>query len=222
MYTSIPSLNLPSQLPSPSHPSRLPPSTDLSSLCYTAAFHWLSILLWQCIYVSSNLPVRPTLPSPTHHVYMSILHVCDSNLALQILLSHKKERNWIIWSDVDEPRVCHSEWSKSEREKTNIISVQFSSVSQSCLPLCDPMDCSTPDLPVHHQLLEFTQTHVHWVRDAIQPSLLCHPLLLPPSIFPSISVFSNESAFRIKWPKCWNFSFNISPSNEHSGLISLY
>ena len=81
------------------------------------------------------------------------------------------------------------------------------------------MDCSTSGLPVHHQLLELTQTHVHRVGDAIQPS---HPLLSPllPSIFPSISVFSNESVLRIRWPKYWHFSFNISPSNEHSGLIS--
>ena len=74
-------------------------------------------------------------------------------------------------------------------------------------------------LPVHHQLPEFTQTHVHWVGDAIQPS---HPLSSPsplPSIFPSIRVFSNESFLRIRWPKYWSFSFNISPSNEHPGLI---
>ena len=89
-------------------------------------------------------------------------------------------------------------------------------VIQSYLTLGDPMDCSTPGLPVHHQLPEFTQTHVHWVSDAIQPS---HPLLSP-SIFPSIRVFSNESPLRIRWPKYQSFSFNISPSNEHPGLIS--
>ena len=77
-----------------------------------------------------------------------------------------------------------------------------------------------PGLPVHHQLLQFTQTHVHWVCDAIQPSHPCHPLLLPPSIFSSIRVFSNESALQIRWPKYWSFSFNVSPSNEHPGLIS--
>ena len=75
--------------------------------------------------------------------------------------------------------------------------VQFSSVTQSCLTVCHPMDCSTPGLPVHHQLLEPTQTHVHWTGDAIQPS---HPLLLPPSIFPRIRVFSNDSVLRIRWP----------------------
>ena len=98
-------------------------------------------------------------------------------------------------------------------------SVQFSSVTQSCLTLCDPMDCNTSGLPVHHQLPELTQSHVHWVSDATQLSHLCHPLLLPPSVFPSIRVCSNESALCIRWPEYWSFS--ISPSNEYSGLISL-
>ena len=94
------------------------------------------------------------------------------------------------------------------------------SITQSCPTLWGPMDCSTPGLPVLHHLLEFAQIHVHWVSDAIQPSylILCHPLLLLPSIFPSIRVFSNESVLRIRWPKYWNFSFSISPSNEYSGL----
>ena len=102
-------------------------------------------------------------------------------------------------------------------------SVQFSSVPQLCLTLYDPRDCSTPGLPVHHQAPEFTQTHVHWVADAIQPSshlILCRLHLLLPSIFPSIRVFSSESVLRIRWPKYWSFNFSISPSNEYSGLIS--
>ena len=98
-------------------------------------------------------------------------------------------------------------------------SLQFGSVSQSCPNLCNPMNRSTPGLPVHHQLPESTQTHVHLVGDAIQPSHPCHPLLLP-SIFPSIRVFSNESVLCIRWPKYRSFSFSISPSNEHPGLIS--
>ena len=89
--------------------------------------------------------------------------------------------------------------------------------TQSCPTLCDPMDCSTPGVPVFHHLLELVQTYVHWVDDAIQTSC---PLLLP-SIFPSIRVFSNESVLHIRWPKYWSFSLNISPSNEFSGLISL-
>ena len=97
---------------------------------------------------------------------------------------------------------------------------QFSSVTQSCPTLCDPMNCSTPGLPVHHQLPEFIQTHIHRVGDAIQPSHPLSPLLLLSSIFPSIRVFSNESALHIRGPKNWSFSFNVSPSNEHPGLIS--
>ena len=79
---------------------------------------------------------------------------------------------------------------------------------------------STPGLPVHHQLPELTQTHAHRVGDAIQHLILCHPLLLLPSIPPSIRVFSNESTLRMRWPKYWSFNFSISPSNEHPGLIS--
>ena len=97
-------------------------------------------------------------------------------------------------------------------------SLQFSSVAQLCLTHCNPMDCSMPGLPVHHQLPEFTQDHVHWVSDTIQPSHPLLSLLLPPSIFASIRVFSNESALHIRWPKDWSFSF--SPSNKYSGLIS--
>ena len=97
---------------------------------------------------------------------------------------------------------------------------QFSSVSQLCPTLCDIMNRSTPGLPVHHQLPEFTQTHVHRVGDAIQPSYLLSSLLLLPPIPPSIRVFSNESTLRMRWPKYWRFSFSISPSNEHPGLIS--
>ena len=99
------------------------------------------------------------------------------------------------------------------------LDMQFSSVAQACPTLCDPKDCSAPGLPVHHQLQEFTQTHVHWVGDAIH-LILCHPLLLPPSIFPSLRVFSNESVLCFRWPKYWSFRFSISPSNEYSGLIS--
>ena len=98
--------------------------------------------------------------------------------------------------------------------------IQFSSVTQSCLILCNLMDCRTPGFPVHHQLLELDQTYVHRVSDAIQPS---HPLLSPfppPSIFPSIRIFSSESVLHIRWPKYWSFNLSISPSNEYSGLIS--
>ena len=99
-------------------------------------------------------------------------------------------------------------------------SVQFSSVAQSCPTICDPMNRSMPGLPVHHQLPEFTQTDIHRVHDAIQPS---HPLPSPsppPPIPPNIRVFSNESTLHLRWPKYWSFSFSIIPSKEHPGLIS--
>ena len=101
-----------------------------------------------------------------------------------------------------------------------VSSAQFNTVAQSCPTLCDPMDCSMPGFPVHHQFLEFTQINVHWVSDAMQPS---HPLLSPsPPTFnlSQLRVFSNESVLHIRWPKYWSFSFSISPSNEYSGLIS--
>ena len=82
------------------------------------------------------------------------------------------------------------------------------------------MDCSTPGFPVLHHLLGLAQIHVHWVGDALNHLILCHPLLLQPSIFPSISVFSNESALCIRWSKNWSFSFSISTSYGYSGLIS--
>ena len=93
---------------------------------------------------------------------------------------------------------------------------QFSSVTQSCLTLCDTMNRSMPGLPVHHQLPEFTQTQVHRVSDAIQPS---HPLSSPSPIPPSIRVFSNKSTLCMRWPKYWSFSFSISPSKEIPWLI---
>ena len=95
-----------------------------------------------------------------------------------------------------------------------------SSVPQSCPTLCDPMDCSTPGFPVHHQLPEPAQTQVH---RSVMPSnhlIFCHPLLLLSSIFPCILVFSNKSVLHIRWRKYWSFSFSVSPSNEYFGLIS--
>ena len=97
---------------------------------------------------------------------------------------------------------------------------QFSSVAQSCLTLCNPMDCSTPDFPVHHQLPETAQTHGHRISDTIQPS---HSLSSPSPPALNLSqhqVFSNEWVLCIRWPRYWSFSLSISPSNEYSGLIS--
>ena len=100
------------------------------------------------------------------------------------------------------------------------MTVLFSSVSQSCPTLCDPMNCSMPGFPVIHYLPGMLKLIS---IDSVMPSIqliVCHSLLLLPLIFPSIRVFSNESAFCIKWLKYWSFSVSISPSNEYSGLIS--
>ena len=103
---------------------------------------------------------------------------------------------------------------------SSISSVQFSSVAESCPTLCDLMNRNTPGLPVYHQLLEFTQTQLHRVSDAIQPSHpLSSPFLLPP-IPPRIRVFSSDSTLPMRCPKYWNFSFCIIPSKEIPGLIS--
>ena len=99
------------------------------------------------------------------------------------------------------------------------LSVQFSSVAQLCLIICYPMNQSTPGLPVHHQLLELLKLIS---IESVMPSshlILCRPLFLLSSIFRSIRVFSNEAVLHIRWPKYWSFSFSISPSNEHPGLI---
>ena len=101
-----------------------------------------------------------------------------------------------------------------------ITSVQFSSVTQLCPTLCDPMDCSRPGFPVHHQCPDLAQTHVYWVGDAIQPF---HPLSSPSP--PALNLFQHQGLFKwvsslLRWPKYWSFSFSISPSNEHPGLVS--
>ena len=94
------------------------------------------------------------------------------------------------------------------------------SFAESGLTLCDSMNCSIPSFPVLHHLLELAQTHVHESVLSSNHLILCRPLLLLPSVSPSIRISSNESALRIRWPKYWSFSFSISPSNEYSGLIS--
>ena len=96
-----------------------------------------------------------------------------------------------------------------------MVSVQFSSVVQSCLTLCDPMDCSTQ---ASLSITNYRRTPKLISIESVMPSnllILCHPLFLLPSIFPNIRVFSNESALRIRWPKYWSFSFSSSPSNEY-------
>ena len=112
-------------------------------------------------------------------------------------------------------------WSVGERsgEYSRWYTVQFSSVTQLCPILCDPMNCSTPGLPVLHKLPEFTQTHVHWVGVPSSHLIFCRPLLLLPPIPPSIRVFSNESTLCMRWPKYWSFSFSIIPSKNKAGKV---
>ena len=131
--------------------------------------------------------------------------------------SHEvRDRNGVMRLKQHKFHSCKSKFWRSNLQQG---SVQFISVAQSRPIICNPMDCSIPGLPVHHQLLEFTQTHVHWVSDAIQPS---HPLSFPspPALNLSIRVFSNESVLHIRWTNYWSFSFSISASSEYSGLIS--
>ena len=92
--------------------------------------------------------------------------------------------------------------------------------AQPCPTLCDPMDCRTPGFPVPHHLPQFAQTHVHELVKPFNHFIPCHPLLLMPSVFPSIRVFPNRSALHIRWPKYWGFSFSIGSSSEYSRLIS--
>ena len=133
------------------------------------------------------------------------------------VISLEKTRRYANFSCIDYANKWKYNYCQDKFEPGLIYSGQFSSVTQLSPTLCNPMDCSTPGLPVHHQLPEFTQTHVHWVGDAIQPS---HPLSSPSP--PAFNLSQHQGLF--KWvsslPKYWSFSFSISPSNEYSGLIS--
>ena len=132
-----------------------------------------------------------------------------------IIFQDLKQLNWNSITSTSFFRIAT--WQK---QKDSFIRVQFSSASQLCPTFCDPMNCSTPGLPVHHQLLESTQP---MSIELVMPSnhlLFCRPLLLLPPVPPSIRVFSNESVLPIRWPKYWRFNFSISPFNEYSGLIS--
>ena len=130
-------------------------------------------------------------------------------------LSHKKEQNNAICSNMDGPRNYHTKWTKSESDKqipydTLMCSVQFSSVAQSCPTLCDSMDCSTPGFRIHCQLLEFTQTHVHWVSDAIQPS---HPLLSPSP--PAFNLSRHQGLFKCVSVTCKPMDCSPPGSSVH-------
>ena len=138
------------------------------------------------------------------------------------MATHSSILAWRIpWTDwwATVQRVTNS-WTRLKRLSTYELLISISSVTQSCPTLCNLMDSSILGFPVLHQLLELAQTHVHWVSDAIQPPYPLSSPFLPAFNFPSIRIFSNESVLCIRWPKYWNFSFSISPSNEYSRLIS--
>ena len=160
------------------------------------------------------------------------MHIfCDSAIpCTRIYLTDipSSTQKWHMYKAAHHSIVCFSKTRKQLKETLkncgsgSQASTCCCSVAQSCLTLCDPVDCSTSGFPVHHQLPELAQTHVHWVWHEFMTLsnhlILCCPLLLLPSTFPSIRVFSNELALRIRGPKYWSFS--ISPSNEYSELIS--
>ena len=179
--------------------------------------------LFQILFAYRPLKVKVTQPCPT---------LCDPYTVHGILQAQILEWVAFPFSKVSsQPRdgtqvFCiaggfFTRWATREAHigryralNTVPFAIQFSSVIQSRLTLCNPMDYSKPGFPVHHQLPELAQTHVHWGGDAIYSLILCCPFLLLPSIFLSIRVFYNESVLLIRWPKYWSFSFSISPSNE--------
>ena len=152
------------------------------------------------------------------------------------------EEKWWVLSHLGDGEgwaglACCSPWSHkesdivTEQQQQWVLRLEVSccSIAKSCLTLYDPMDYGTPSLPVSHYLLEFVQVHVHWIGDAIQPSHPLPPLLLLPSVFPSIRVFSNELALHTRWPKYWaSASASVLPTSIHNwfplrltGLISM-
>ena len=140
-------------------------------------------------------------------------------LAVGGIISHS---DYSFWTNTHfrEQYLSLMRYCLTASHKTKSCIICCCSVAKSCPTLCHPMTCSTLGSFVLHCLPEFAQIQVRWFSDAIQPSHPLQPLLLLPSVFPRIGVFSKESALCIKWPKCWSFSFTISPSNEYSGLIS--
>ena len=194
--------------------------------------HLCSLLkhdIWSCSWSGSWFHSTPYLELPLQHLTQphtefSWIVCLLTSLGSNILLCYQNRRfllSHAILLLVSFSASCHC-WFPylSPEKKVKVVSVQFSSVAQLCPALCDPVNHSTPGLPVHHQLREFTQTHVHQVGDAIQPS---HPLLSPSPPAPNLS--HHQGLFQ--WvntshevAKVLEFQLSISPSNEHTGLIS--
>ena len=176
-----------------------------------------------CLFNPHNVPFMHNVIQPSGLATRSILMgnlICDVINSLDIITWCKIQNQvWLEFCYCTPYFWRHSN-NDSDKKFVEKTKYQFSSVGQSCPTLCDPMNCSTPGFPVHHQLPEFTQTHVHPVGDAIKPS---HPRSSPSPPAPNPS--QHQSLFQ--WvssshelPKYWSFSFSISPSKEHLGLIS--
>ena len=165
-----------------------------------------------------------TLPAKFHiakaMVFSVVMYECESWTIKKAECWRTEAFNLWCWRRLLRISGTGRRSNQSILKEINPESVQLSSLAWSCPTHCDPMDHSLPGFPVHHQLLELVQTHVHGVSDVIQPAHPLHPLLLLPSIFPSIRVFINKSILHIRWPKYWSFSFSIGSSNEYSGLVS--
>ena len=186
---------------------RLSSKNSFWNLPWIPGLHLLSLLTTKSMNIDLEVEVHPT----SHPVW--ILTSPEASTSSHPVLSNKKVI--LLGKDAGErgERASHVSIASWSNEPC--------SVTKLCLTLSNPMDCSTPGFLVLHYLPEFAQIHVHWDGDAIQPSDSLQPLLLLPSIFPSIRVFSNESVLlRIRWPKYCIFSFSIRPSNEYSRLIS--
>ena len=185
-----------------------------------ASFHWYQTTTFTCIFFSwlQNMVALINLIIATNKIISLLITQSVSSLAIHLLYF----------------TLCCSEYfslTQIEPLYASFWNTWFSVfvfsyccwVAKSWQTLCNPMDCSMPGFPVLHYIPEFVQTHVHWSIESMMPSkhlIFCHLLLLLPSVFSRIGVFSSESALRIKWIKYWSFSFSISPSNEYSGLIS--
>ena len=164
---------------------------------------WTGKVPWR----RESLPTPVLWPGEFHGLYS-----CKATFSLLHFFSQ------LWWSSSKFLRMCIS--TRFPLSQLNTAHLQVCccySVAQLCPTLCDPMNCSTPGFTISQSLLKLMSI------ESVMPSnhlMLCHPLFLPPSVFPSIRVFSNVSAFHIKWPKYWSFSFRSSPSNEYSGLSS--
>ena len=187
----------PTPPPQPHHPLPHPITQTRSQGCMT-----------ECPFPSCPATNLSWIPVVTLHP-ASVMNVCQSS---QIASSQ------VLVSDV--PPATASPERTSQKVSSVLCPLCCCSATKLCPTLCDLMDCSMPGSSVLHCLPEFAQIHVHWIDDAIQHLILYRPLLLLPSIFPSIRVFSSETALHIRWLKYWSFRFGISPSSEYSGLIS--